>query len=293
MRRILLTGATGQIGWELRHTLAPTGEVIAPDRSRLDLALPDSIRGAIREAQPGIIVNAAAFSSMDKAEAEPDAAMQVNGVAPGVLAEEAKRLGALLVHYSSAYVFDGTGTRPYLENDTPNPINTYGRSKLAGEQAIAAVGGAHVIVRLSWIHSLRGSNFLAAILKLAREKPELPVVDDQIGSPTWARAAAAATTQMLDAWHKAGANGVFHLSAAGAVSRYGFAREILDAARERGDARIRATVRPVTTAEYPLPAARPLNCTMNCDKIARVFGIGMPYWKSQVGDCLAERTGAP
>ena len=156
MTKILLTGSTGQIGWELCHTLAPLGEVIAPDRTALDLARPDSIRKTMRETRPDVVVNAAAFTAMDKVEVEPELAMQVNGVAPGIIAEEAQRFGALLVHYSSAYVFDGAGARPYLEDDPPCPINAYGRSKLAGEQAIAAAGGAHVIVRLSWIYSLRG-----------------------------------------------------------------------------------------------------------------------------------------
>jgi dTDP-4-dehydrorhamnose reductase len=291
MRRILLTGGDGQIGWELRRTLAPLGQVLAPERDRLDLANPDSLRAAIRAARPQAIVNAAAFSSMDKAEAAPDAAMQVNGIAPGILAEEAKRLNALLVHYSSAYVFDGTGTRPYVEDDTPAPINAYGRSKLAGERAIAAVGAAHVILRLSWVHSLRGANFLTAILKLAREKDDLPVVDDQVGSPTWARSIADASARILAQWRAPdGPTGVFHLTAAGAVSRYGFARETLELLRRLGTP-ARAAVRPVTTGEYPLPATRPRMCLLDNGGVARAFGVVLDDWRCGLEQCLGALAG--
>ena len=291
MLRFLLIGSTGQIGWELRRTLPPLGKVIAPPREELDLGNSDSIRAAIRETRPQIIVNAAAFAAMNRVETQPDRAMLVNAVAPGVLAEESKRLGALLVHYSSAYVFDGTGVRPYKEDDAPNPINAYGRSKLAGERAIVAAGGDHIIIRLSWIHSLRGTNFLSAILQAAREKREIPVVNDQIGSPTWARTVAAATARVLQAWRPADVRrGIFHLSASGRVSRSGFAEEIIATGqRVSGDTAMWARVKPVASADYPLPAARPKYCVLDNTKVREAFGIEMPGWRSEVTGCVAER----
>lgn len=288
MQRILLTGKTGQVGWELQSTLAPLGELIAPGRSEMDLADPDSIRAAIRQARPEIIVNAAAFSSVDEVEAQPELAMRVNGVAPGILAEEAKRIGALLVHYSSAYVFDGRNTRPYVEEDTPNPINVYGRTKLAGEQAIIACGGAYLILRMSWVYSLRGVNFLTTFLRLARENKELPVVDDQIGSPTWARSIAAATGHLLGKQDIRGESGIYNLAADGYISRLNFAQHIIALAQKLPSAGRWAELRPVTTAEYPLPAARPLYCAMNKEKIKRIFGIEMPDWESQLRPCMDE-----
>jgi dTDP-4-dehydrorhamnose reductase len=290
MTKILLAGGTGQIGWELQHTLPAAGEVIAPARDRMDLANPDSIRSAIRAATPEVIVNAAAFTSMDQAEAQPALAMQVNGVAPGIIAEEAKRLNALLVHYSSAYVFDGGSARPYVEDDPPGPINAYGRTKLAGERAIAAAGCAYIIFRLSWIHSLRGTNFLTAILRLAGEKTELPVVDDQIGSPTWARSVAHATQRVLKKWRPAGGQtGIFHLSASGMVSRSGFANEIIEAGRRTGlGAGARARVQPVASADYPLPALRPKYCVLDNAGIRRAYAIEMPHWKDEVVACMAD-----
>lgn len=291
MTTILLTGRTGQVGWELARELAPLGQVIALDRSQMDLANPDSIRAAIRQAKPDVIVNAAAFTSVDDVEQQPELALRVNGVAPGIIAEEARRLGALLVHYSTAYVFDGTARRPYLEDDPPNPINVYGRTKLAGERAIAACGGAHLILRTSWIYSRRGTNFLLAILKLAREKKELAVVDDQIGSPTWARTIAEATARLLEKRRRTnGAAGTFHLSAAGAVSRYGFAEEIIAIGRRLpGGSGPWAKALPVTSADYPLPAARPKYCALDNARIKQAFGIEMPDWKSQIQACLSAR----
>ena len=291
MPRILLTGKTGQVGWELARALAPLGELIAPGRGEMDLADPDSIRSAIRQARPEIIVNAAAFASVDEVEAQPELAMQVNGVAPGILAEEAKRIGALLVHYSSAYVFDGRSTRPYVEEDPPNPINVYGKTKLAGERAIAACGGAHLILRMSWIYSLRGVNFLTTFLKLAREKKELPVVNDQIGNPTWARAVAEATATLLGSGDVRDRAGLYHLSASGSVSRFTFAERILAIARELLRMNTNTTLKPVTTADYPLPAARPLNCATSKQKIGRAFGIEMPRWDAQLRSSLAQLAG--
>ena len=190
MTKILVTGKTGQVGWELQRTLATLGQVIAPDRRGMDLGDPDSIRAAIRACSPQIIVNAAAYTAVDQAESEPDLALAINGAAPGIMAEEAKRLGALLVHYSTDYVFDGAKSGPYTEDDQPNPLSAYGSSKLAGERAIAASGARYLIFRTSWVYGARGKNFLRTILRLAQERDELRIVDDQVGAPTWCRAIA-------------------------------------------------------------------------------------------------------
>ena len=290
MTRILLTGRTGQVGCELRRALAPLGQVIATGRETLDLADPDSIRAAIREVQPEVIVNAAGYTTVDQAEAEPDLAMQVNGVASGILAEEARTRNALLVHYSTAYVFDGTSDRPYVEDDPPNPVNVYGRTKLAGERAIAAAGCDHLILRTSWIYSNRGINFLTTILKLAREGRELAVVDDQVGSPTWARALAEATAQALACRLTRDARaGVYHLTAAGEVSRYRLTLKILEHARARstgGDSW--PGVRPIGSAGYPLPAARPPYSVLATDRIRRDLGVAMEHWEQQLERCFAE-----
>lgn len=287
MTTVLLTGRTGQTGWELQRALAPLGQVIATGRGELDLADPDSIRAAIRQAKPSIIVNAGGFTSVDEVEQQPELAMRVNGVAPGVIAEEAKRLGARLLHYSTAYVFDGNSGKPYSEDDPPNPINVYGKSKLAGEQAIVATDCDHLILRTSWIYSRRGINFLTAILKLAREKKELAVVDDQIGSPTWAKAIADATGQLLKKPRRAGGDaGIYHLTAAGQVSRFGLARKIIDNAREftvgRGPW---PNIRPIPSSEYPLPAARPRSCVLATGRIGRDFGTSMESWEDQLRAC--------
>jgi dTDP-4-dehydrorhamnose reductase len=281
MQRILLAGKNGQVGWELQEALAPVGSVVALDRGGMDLADPDSIRRAIRAADPEIIVNAAAYTAVDKAESEPDLAMRVNGVAPGILAEEAKRLGAVLIHYSTDYVFDGELGRSYTEEDSPNPVNTYGRTKLAGERAIEAVGGKYFILRTSGVYSSRGSNFVLTILRLARERPELSVVDDQSGSPTWARTLAEATAKLLR--RKELQSGVYHLAAGGSTSRYEFATDIIrimqDVSRQRSGW---AKVKPITTDQYPSPARRPRNPSMSMDKIKRACGVALPHWRQQV-----------
>ncbi|MCC7487967.1 MAG: dTDP-4-dehydrorhamnose reductase [Burkholderiales bacterium] len=295
MTRILIAGATGQIGRELARTLAALGEIVAPARAVLDLERPASIRAVLRDANPAVIVNAAAFAAMDEAETDPGRAQQVNGVAPGVIAEEAARLGALLVHYSSAYVFSGDAGRPYREDDPPGPINAYGASKLAGERAIAATAARHLVLRLSWVHSLHGANFLTAILRLARERPELPVVEDQTGSPTWARSVAAATARLIAHPDLDRApSGIYHLSAAGAVSRRALAQAILAGARRvLGEAAPRARVVPVASADYPLPAARPRYAVLDNARLARAFGIRLPDWRVEIDACLAELAGAP
>ncbi|MGH8641993.1 MAG: dTDP-4-dehydrorhamnose reductase [Burkholderiales bacterium] len=290
MQRILLTGKNGQVGWELQTALAPLGTIIAFDQGQMDFAHPDQIRRAIRETKPVLIVNAAAYTAVDKAESEPDLALQVNGIAPGIMAEEAKRSGAILIHYSTDYVFDGELGRPYTEDDAPNPVNTYGRTKLAGEHAITAVGGKYVILRTSGVYSSRGSNFVLTILRAAREKAQLTVVDDQHGSPTWARALAAATADLLRQPERIAArSGTYHLSAEGCASRYDLARTVVAIAREisrRPDGW--AGIQPIHSDQYrpPPPAARPSRPALALDRIRRVFGIRMQDWEGQVGDFL-------
>lgn len=288
MTTILLTGKTGQVGSELQHSLAPIGRVIALDRTQMDLTCPDSIRRVIREVSPSIIVNAAGYTAVDKAEAEPELAMRVNAVAPGVMAEEARHLNALLVHYSTDYVFDGRNSEPYTETDEPNPLNAYGRSKLEGERAIVATGCSHLTLRASWIYSNRGVNFVLTMLKLARERESLAVVNDQIGSPSWSRALAQTTTELLrNIQHAKDATGVYHLSASGYTSRYDFAKKIIEIARQLSNEKESwATVLPITNTEFPLPAKRPLNVATSKDKIKRAFGIEMASWQSQLRYCL-------
>ena len=292
-RPILLIGGGGQIGWELRQTLAPLGPICAPERSALDLASADTIRGAVRETAPGLIVNAGAYTAVDRAESEPDLAQAINGAAPGVLAEEAKRLGAALVHYSTDYVFDGRSTRPYREDDATGPINAYGRSKLAGEQAIAAVGCTCLILRTAWVYSSRRANFLRTMRGLAAEREELRIVDDQHGSPTWARSIAEATALILthcNAHSGPGElgerGGLYHLTAAGETTWFGFAEAIVAKMREAGEPLSVARMTPVTTAEYPTPAARPVFSVLDCTKAIKAFAIALPDWRDQLRLCL-------
>lgn len=262
----------------------PLGKVLALDRTQLDLTRPDTIQNAIRHVAPDIIVNAAGYTAVDKAEFEPALAMQVNAIGPGVMAEEARRINALLVHYSTDYVFDGKSSRPYVEDDEPNPLNVYGESKLAGERAIARSDCPHLILRASWIYSHRGSNFVLTVLRLARERGEIPVVDDQIGSPTWARALAEATAKLLDSVSvPTEASGIYHLSADGYPSRFEFAAAIIENAKRLLDPNVPwADPRPIDSAQYPLPAKRPLNAATSKDKIKRVFGLEMSDWRSQL-----------
>lgn len=289
--RILLTGSNGQVGNALRATLAPLGNVLATDRSSLDLASPDSIRALIRDCKPGLIVNAAAYTAVDRAETEADLAMAVNGIAPGVLAEEAKRLGAVLVHYSTDYVFDGTKSAAYSETDTPNPLSVYGKTKLSGEQAIQAVGGAHYILRTSWVYAAAGANFLNTMLRLARERPELRIVDDQTGAPTWARAIAEMTVRMLPAVAdgKDPHYGLYHMTATGTVSWFGFAQAIFAAAQKIDHTITIPQLIPITAAEYPLPAQRPANSRLDTARLEKIFGIKPDPWPAMLEQCLRDK----
>jgi len=279
MTKILLTGTTGQVGWELRRALMPLGEIIAPDRHALDLANPDSIRAMIRNVQPDAIVNPAAYTAVDKAESEPELAIAINSIAPEIMAEEALRLRAVMIHYSTDYVFDGQKTTPYTEQDPTNPLGVYGKTKLAGEQAIQAVGGAHLILRTSWVYSRMGKNFLLTMLRLARERQELKVVSDQIGAPTWSRSIAEITAAImfadLDRWQDF--NGIYHLSASGKTNWYEFAKEILANDPDRSKQIIDRLI-PITTAEYPTPAQRPAYSLLDCSKLIDRFQLHIPNW---------------
>lgn len=291
--RVLLTGRNGQVGWELQRALAPIGEVIATGRRELDLASADSIASAVRHARPDVIVNAAAYTAVDGAESELEFAMAVNGVAPGVLAEEARRLGAFIVHYSTDYVFNGTKNGPYVEGDATDPLNAYGRSKLAGEQAVQAASAGHYIFRTSWVYSARGSNFVRTILRLARERSELKIVDDQIGAPTWARTIADLTAQAL-AYGSAGIErlreraGLYHLTAAGAVSWFDFAHAILETAQSAFPAMSNPRLVPIASGGYPSPARRPSNSVLDCSRFSAVFGVKPPSWRAPLGQCIEE-----
>jgi dTDP-4-dehydrorhamnose reductase len=290
----LVTGGTGQIGYELVRELAPLGRVVAPGRAELDLADPDSIVRAIRATGPDVILNAAAYTAVDRAESDHQACTRINAEAPGIIAEEARRVRAALVHYSTDYVFDGTRRTPYAEDDEPRPLQVYGRTKLAGEQAIAAVGGAYLVLRTSWVYGPRGRNFVRTILARARADVELRVVDDQIGAPTWSRQVAAGTAQIVGslirrAGHPAEAftalAGVYHLTAAGETSWHGFAQEVLRRDPNRGDQRCRAVV-AVSTAQYATPAVRPAYSVLDNRKAGARFGVRLPDWAEQLGAML-------
>jgi dTDP-4-dehydrorhamnose reductase len=293
MARILVTGKSGQVGFELCRALAPLGEVVALDEHELNLASPDAIRGKVREVRPQVIVNAAAYTAVDRAESEPQVAMEVNAIAPGVLAEEAQRLGAMMVHYSTDYVFDGTKDRPYVENDAPNPLGIYGRSKLAGDQAIQATDALYFIFRTSWVYAARGHNFLRTMLRLGGERHELRIVDDQVGAPTWARFVANATARVLGESLRDGnlareKRGLYNLTASGATSWFGFAQAIFaEVRRIIPDTKVPELIAS-TTADYPLPARRPLNSRLDNSKAVRTFGLNPPPWDTMLRDCLSE-----
>ncbi|MEW6380557.1 MAG: dTDP-4-dehydrorhamnose reductase [bacterium] len=293
--KILLIGSGGQVGWELDRTLQVLGEVIALDYPAIDLTSPEQIRKTVRDIRPALIVNAAAYTAVDKAEEEPDVALAINGRAPGILAEEAKRVGAAIVHYSTDYVFDGRGSSPYTENDTPNPLNTYGRTKLEGDLAVQAAGVPHLILRVSWVYGARGKNFLLTMLKLAGEREEIRVVDDQIGSPTWCRMIAEATAQILAqgvsdlSGFLRDRGGLYHLTAAGKTSWFGFTRAILAADPHRNEHKAVRLI-PISTAEYPTKARRPAYSLLSSEAARAAFGIRLPGWESSLNQVLSTTT---
>jgi dTDP-4-dehydrorhamnose reductase len=289
-KTILLTGVQGQVGFELARSLQGLGHVVALDRSKLDLADLHEVRRVVREIKPAMIVNPAAYTAVDKAEGDADAAMRLNAELPGLLADEAKRLNAALIHYSTDYVFEGTKDGAYVEDDVVNPQNVYGKSKLAGEQAIAASGCDHLIFRTSWVYGSRGKNFLLTMLRLGAEREELSVVADQFGAPTWSNTIASLSANILaqaigngwsDWWQQH--SGIYHLTASGETTWHGFAEAIF----ELSDLEKTPRVRAIRAASYPTPAARPSNSRMSNDKTARTFGLRAPDWREALRLCMA------
>jgi dTDP-4-dehydrorhamnose reductase len=295
-RRILVLGGDGQVAWELRRTLATLGKVIAIGRKTkphaIDLTQPETILPLVERIQPNWIINAAAYTAVDKAEQEPDVAAAVNAVAPGLLAEAAGRVGAQLLHYSTDYVFDGTASAPYKEDDAANPPGIYGRTKLDGEEAIAKAGCDWLILRTAWVYGARGQNFMRTMRRLAREREELRVVADQRGAPTWSRHIAEATAQILAqlsddraAWHRA--CGVYHLTSAGETTWHGFATAIVDHQRQHETISCQR-ISPITTVDYPTPAKRPAYSVLDNSKLADTFGVCLPDWRVALGQVQEE-----
>jgi dTDP-4-dehydrorhamnose reductase len=307
--KILLTGKSGQVGKDLQALLPRLGELVALDRQQLDLSLPDEIRRVIREIRPTLIVNAAAYTAVDLAEKEQSVAQAINAEAPAILAEETKRVGAALIHYSTDYVFDGSKNSPYEETDPTNPINVYGKTKLAGEQAIRDSGAHHLIFRTAWLYSTRGKNFLLTILRLATEREELRIVNDQIGAPTWSREIASATADVLQKIFDRTGNaspwtelsGTYHMTAGGETSWFEFAKAILEEAKKqaaspppwfalatRGKPLLSREVTPITTAEYSTPARRPAYSVLSNTHSAQTFGIELADWRTQLHRACAD-----
>lgn len=284
--KILVCGHNGQLAQALRPQLADLGEVLLLGRDQLDLANPEQLREPLRRLAPDLIINAAAHTAVDQAESEPELAFAINAEGPRVLAEQAARLGVPLIHYSTDYVFDGDKPTPYTEADTPNPLGVYGRSKLAGEQAISAVGGEHLILRTSWIYSRHGRNFLLTMQRLLQERPQLRVVDDQVGAPPWAGTLAVSTRALIERWQagQAGAWGLYHLTAQGETSWFGFAQAIAEHLRAQGLPC--AELLPIPSSEYPTPARRPLNSRLDCSRLAREWQVQQPHWHQALIDCL-------
>ena len=306
--RILLTGKNGQVGAELAVVLPRLGEVIAPDRQDLDLSRPDDLRRTIREIRPTLIVNAAAYTDVDQAEKEEAVAEAINADAPALMAQEAKKIGAGLVHFSTDYVFDGSKHSPYEENDSPNPVSVYGKTKLAGEQAIQGVGLPHLIFRTAWVYGTRGRNFLLTVLLLASQREELRIVDDQFGAPTWCREIARGTVSVLGRLlsDRGGSlslpetGGVYHMTAAGVTTWHDFAKAILDEASHAppslpwlakatgGRALIAKRISPITTAQYPTPARRPAYSVLANSLLAQRFGVQLAEWGTQLHSAVAD-----
>jgi dTDP-4-dehydrorhamnose reductase len=295
--RILVTGATGQIGWELQRSLPALGAVLAPDRAQCDFKRPETVAAVMRDVRPDVVVNAAAYTDVDPAERDEATAMAVNAVSAGALAEEAKQLGALLLHFSTDYVFDGFKPTAYVETDPPCPLGVYGRSKLAGEDRVRTCGGDHLILRTAWVYAARRRNFVRSILRLARQPAPLRVVDDQRGTPNWARTLADVTARIVGhavAERRAGAfaSGLFHLTASGVASRYAFACAIVEQAM-RLDPRAfprRPEIVPIATEPRPGVAPRPQNSQLDGSRLAARFGIALPDWQSDLTRCIEEIT---
>lgn len=293
--KILLLGKNGQVGWELQRSLAPLGELIALDSRSVDFCGDfnnlEGLAQTIRAIAPDVIVNAAAHTAVDKAESEPALAHTINALAPGVLAQEAKRCGAWLIHYSTDYVFDGSGETPWLETDATGPLGVYGESKLAGEAAIIASGCKHLIFRTSWVYAARGGNFAKTMLKLAQERDALKVIDDQMGAPTGADLLADVTAHAIrTAIQRPEVSGLYHLVASGETSWHGYASFVIDFARQAGiEIKVAAeAIAPVPTSAFPTPAKRPLNSRLNTSKLQQTFNLNLPNWQSGVTRMLTE-----
>ncbi len=290
--RILITGKNGQVGDELSLLYRSRGDVVLVGRDECDLAGEQAIRDLVRRVKPGVIINPAAYTAVDQAEREPELCFAINAAAPRVLAQEAVRLGALLVHYSTDYVFDGEKPEPYLESDPIHPVSVYGASKAAGEAAIAETASRYLVLRTSWVYRAQGKNFLRTMLRLGAERPELRVVDDQIGAPTSAAAIATATARLVDQYANP-PSGIYHMTAGGSTSWCGFAREIFRSGVLAKPPRVQA----IASSEYPTPAKRPANSLLSNDKFAHAFGFRLPPWQEQLEEVLAgmelaERNGA-
>ena len=277
--KLLLLGNTGQLGWELQRAIQPLGEVAAFDYPQVDLADPASIHKVMQEYRPEGILNATAYTAVDKAESEPELAEAINGKGPGVLAEEARKLNAVLIHFSTDYVFDGTKGAPYEETDLPNPINVYGESKLFGEQAIQTVGGDYLIFRTAWVYSLRRESFVTKVLEWARKKELLRVVDDQVSNPTWARMLAEATAQIFaqGVGYLRERAGLYHLAGGGYATRYAWAQEILKLDPKKQEQTVKQLL-PALSSEFPTPAQRPFFSALDCQKFEQVFNLRLPPW---------------
>jgi dTDP-4-dehydrorhamnose reductase len=292
--RILLAGKNGQVGYELERSLQGLGEIIAVDRGQMDLSDLDQVRNVIRQIKPALIINAAAYTQVDKAEREPALAMRINGDAPGVMAEEAKKLGAGMIHYSTDYVFDGAKSTPYTEDDVPNPINVYGHTKLAGERAIQAAGIPHLILRTSWVYGMRGRNFLLTMLRLAQDRAEISVVSDQHGAPTWCRTIAELTAHIVaqislngpDQGNLQDCSGIYHLTARGQTTWAGFAEAIFENAGLQ-----KPKVIPILAKDYAAAAPRPSYSVMSTSRLIRKFP-DLPDWRHSLRLCQAANTTA-
>jgi len=291
--KILLFGKGGQVGWELQRSLAPLGELTALDFDSADypadFSRPELLAQTVLDVRPDVIVNAAAHTAVDKAESESDLAHAINAAAPGVLARAARQIGALLVHYSTDYVFDGSGAQPWREGDATGPLNVYGRTKLEGEQAIVASGCAHLILRTSWVYAARGGNFAKTMLRLAQERERLTVIDDQFGAPTGAELLADVTAHAIaQTLRDPGKAGLYHCVAAGVTSWHGYARFVLEQARAAGVELKASAVEPVATSAFPTPARRPHNSRLNTEKLRAAFGLNLPPWQDGVRRMLTE-----
>ncbi len=279
--RILVTGKNGQVGSEFSHLSASPFDVVSVGREECDLSSEPDIRKIVRQVRPAVIVNAAAYTAVDRAQTEPELCFAINATAPRILAEEAERLNALLIHYSTDYVFDGEKPSPYLETDPIHPVSVYGASKAEGEAAIAKTASRYLVLRTSWVYAAKGKNFLLTMLKLGAERPELRVVSDQVGAPTAAASIAAATMRLIE--QHGAPNGIFHMTAGGATSWYGFAQAIFDAGLLTNPPR----VQPIPSSDYPTPARRPANSVLANDKFDQTFGFRLPPWQQQLQEVLS------